>query len=87
MAPRRDARKALACEARQVVETMTTAATCGIDEYESFGHVWTAGARRRRGIAIHPLAEARVHFGYRTIEGPVTGAGAALMHSLTPRGE
>lgn len=52
--------------------------------YESVGHIWTASAWRRRGIAASLLREARSRFGYEHVEGPLTRAGAALMASLEP---
>lgn len=47
--------------------------------YESAGHVWTARAWRRQGIARRLLAEARSRFGFSDFEGPLTDDGAGLV--------
>ncbi|PRY40506.1 GNAT family N-acetyltransferase [Umezawaea tangerina] len=47
--------------------------------YESIGHIWTAMAWQRRGIARRLLAEARSRFAITTVEEPLTSAGAALL--------
>ena len=47
--------------------------------YESVGHIWTATAWRRRGIARRLLDEARSRFQFTGIEGPYTEDGAAFV--------
>ncbi len=47
--------------------------------YESVAHMWTAHAWRRRGIAKRLLQEAKTRFDFRTVEGPLTEASAALL--------
>ncbi|MCE7008108.1 hypothetical protein LWC34_35595 [Kibdelosporangium philippinense] len=47
--------------------------------YESVGHIWTATAWQRRGIARRLLAEARSRFPVTSVEGPYTEAGAAFL--------
>lgn len=49
------------------------------DAYESVGHIWTATAWRRRGIAQRLLAEARSRFPVTGVEGPYTNDGAAFL--------
>jgi ribosomal protein S18 acetylase RimI-like enzyme len=49
--------------------------------YESVGHMWTAAAWRRRGIARRLLAEARSRFQFKGIEGPYTADGAAFVEA------
>jgi ribosomal protein S18 acetylase RimI-like enzyme len=49
--------------------------------YESVGHIWTAAAWRRRGIARSLLAEAKSRFKYTRIEGPYTKDGGALVEA------
>lgn len=51
-------------------------------KYESVGHIWTASAWRRRGIARRLLHEASERFGSDRIEGPYTKSGAALVKAL-----
>ena len=52
--------------------------------YESVGHIWTASAWQRQGIARHLLDEARQRFGDGLVfEQPYTDAGAALIESVT----
>ena len=55
--------------------------------HESVGHVWTARAWRRRGIARRLLAEARERFGSDRIEGPYTEKGAALVKACPEFGK
>lgn len=50
----------------------------GDGTWESVGHVWTARAWRRCGIARRLLQEARQRFGTSRIDGPRTEDGAAL---------
>ena len=50
-------------------------------EYESVGHLWSASAWRRRGIARQLLQEARSRFGARDIEGPFTDDGDAFVRA------
>jgi ribosomal protein S18 acetylase RimI-like enzyme len=52
--------------------------------YESLGHIWTASAARRRGVATALIAYARKHFLLRTIEYPLTDDGAALFKRAWP---
>ncbi len=47
--------------------------------HESVGHIWTATAWQRRGIARRLLAEARSRFPITSVEGPYTEAGAAYL--------
>ncbi|MET9263674.1 GNAT family N-acetyltransferase [Amycolatopsis sp. NPDC004079] len=47
--------------------------------YESVGHIWTATAWQRRGIARRLLAEARSLFPITSVEEPYTAAGAAFL--------
>jgi ribosomal protein S18 acetylase RimI-like enzyme len=49
------------------------------DRHESVGHVWTAKAWRRRGIARRLLQEAAERFGADKIDGPYTQDGSALV--------
>lgn len=49
--------------------------------YESVGHIWTAAAWRRRGIARRLLADARSRFQFRIIERPYTANGAAFVEA------
>ncbi|UJW36916.1 GNAT family N-acetyltransferase (plasmid) [Saccharothrix sp. AJ9571] len=49
--------------------------------YESVGHIWTATAWQRRGIARRLLTEARAQFPISTVEEPYTRAGAAFLKS------
>lgn len=50
------------------------------DAYESVGHIWTASAWRRKGIASRLLAEAQHRFGNNlSFEKPYTDAGASLI--------
>ena len=49
--------------------------------HESVGHVWTAAAWRRRGIARRLLRQARERFGSDRVEGPCTDSGAALVRA------
>ena len=51
----------------------------GDGRHESVGHIWTARAWRRRGIAGRLLHEARARFQFTTIEGPYTAPGAAFI--------
>jgi hypothetical protein len=53
----------------------------GDGSWECVGHVWTARAWRRRGIARGLLQEARERFGSDRIDGPYTEAGAALVRA------
>jgi GNAT superfamily N-acetyltransferase len=50
--------------------------------YEAVGHVWTAAAWRRQGIARRLLEEARSRFQAVSIEGPYTKDGAALVKAV-----
>jgi ribosomal protein S18 acetylase RimI-like enzyme len=52
--------------------------------HESVGHVWTARAWRRRGIARDLLATARSRFDFRHFDGPATDSGAGLIKATTP---
>ncbi|XVV00767.1 GNAT family N-acetyltransferase [Actinosynnema sp. CA-248983] len=47
--------------------------------YESVGHIWTASAWQRRGIARSLLAEARSRFPIASVEGPYTEDGTAFL--------
>jgi GNAT superfamily N-acetyltransferase len=47
--------------------------------YESVGHIWTATAWQRRGIARRLLAEARSRFPITSVEEPYTDDGAAFL--------
>jgi ribosomal protein S18 acetylase RimI-like enzyme len=49
--------------------------------YESIGHIWTAKAWRRRGIARRLLREARSRFGATKFEGPFSEDGAAFVEA------
>ncbi|MFC6881544.1 MULTISPECIES: GNAT family N-acetyltransferase [Actinomadura] len=49
--------------------------------YESVGHIWTAEAWQRRGIARRLLAEARSRFPIKEIEQPYTADGAAFVEA------
>lgn len=49
---------------------------------DSVGHMWTAHAWRRRGIARQLLQEAKSRFGYERVEGPLTGGSAALLKAF-----
>ncbi len=49
--------------------------------YETIGHIWTARAWRRRGIARQLLHEARSRFGARRFEGPFSDDGAAFVEA------
>jgi ribosomal protein S18 acetylase RimI-like enzyme len=50
-------------------------------KYESIGHIWTAKAWRRRGIARRLLHEARSRFGATKFEGPFSEDGAAFVEA------
>ena len=50
--------------------------------YESVGHIWTAKAWQRRGIARRLLAQARSRFAISDVEGPYTEDGAAFLNAL-----
>ncbi|SFW88320.1 GNAT family N-acetyltransferase [Amycolatopsis australiensis] len=49
--------------------------------YESVGHIWTASAWQRRGIARRLLTEARSRFSITTVEEPYTEKGAAFLRA------
>jgi ribosomal protein S18 acetylase RimI-like enzyme len=49
--------------------------------YESVGHIWTATAWQRRGIARQLLTEARSRFPITTVEEPYTEKGAAFLNA------
>jgi ribosomal protein S18 acetylase RimI-like enzyme len=49
------------------------------DDYESTGHIWTATAWKRRGIARRLLTEARSRFPITDVETPYTDEGAAFL--------
>jgi ribosomal protein S18 acetylase RimI-like enzyme len=53
-------------------------------KYESLGHIWTAAAARRRGIASALIAYARQYFPLKDTEGPLTDDGAALLKTVWP---
>jgi ribosomal protein S18 acetylase RimI-like enzyme len=53
-------------------------------EYESIGHIWTAKAARRRGIASALVAHARKEYGVQKVEGPVTKDGKLLFTKAWP---
>jgi ribosomal protein S18 acetylase RimI-like enzyme len=53
-------------------------------EYESIGHLWTASAWRRRGIARALVTRARELFPITTVEGPYTADGKALLAEIAP---
>uniref|UniRef100_UPI003F497C58 GNAT family N-acetyltransferase n=1 Tax=Amycolatopsis sp. CA-096443 TaxID=3239919 RepID=UPI003F497C58 len=55
-------------------------------DYESVGHIWTATAWQRRGIARRLLAEARSLFPITTVEEPYTDAGAAFLSACPDSG-
>lgn len=50
--------------------------------YEAVGHVWTAAAWRRRGIARQLLAEARSRFAFTRVLGPYTEDGASFLRAV-----
>jgi ribosomal protein S18 acetylase RimI-like enzyme len=52
------------------------------DDYESIGHIWTATAWKRRGIARRLLAEARSRFPITDVEKPYTDEGAAFLNAF-----
>jgi GNAT superfamily N-acetyltransferase len=57
--------------------------------YESVGHVWTASAWQRRGIARRLLGEARSRFQFTAFEQPFTSDGTAFLTAsgyLSPGG-
>jgi ribosomal protein S18 acetylase RimI-like enzyme len=56
-------------------------------EYEAVGHIWTAAAWRRRGIARRLLREARSRFGARDIERPYTKDGEAFIRAFEESSE
>jgi len=47
--------------------------------YETVGHMWTARAWRRQGIARHLLHEARSRYGTSRFEGPFSADGEAFV--------
>lgn len=47
--------------------------------YESMGHMWTAKAWRRQGIACKLLMLAKSRYGFKHIEGPVTDLGVSAI--------
>jgi ribosomal protein S18 acetylase RimI-like enzyme len=49
--------------------------------YESVGHIWTATAWQRRGIARRLLAEARSRFPIASVEKPYTNDGKAFLNA------
>jgi GNAT superfamily N-acetyltransferase len=53
-------------------------------EYESIAHMWTATGWRGRGVATAMVQHARDQFPIRSVEGPVTEAGAGLLASAAP---
>jgi ribosomal protein S18 acetylase RimI-like enzyme len=56
--------------------------------YESVGHIWTASAWRRRGIARRLLEEAHRRFGSSLVfERPYTDAGASLITAFPGNGK
>lgn len=56
----------------------------GDGEYESIAHMWTATGWRGRGVATAMVQHSRDRFPIRSVEGPVTDAGAALLSSAAP---
>lgn len=52
------------------------------DDYESVGHIWTATAWKRRGIARRLLTEAKSRFPIVDIEKPYTGEGDAFLKAF-----
>ena len=50
--------------------------------YESVGHIWTATAWKRRGIARRLLAEAKSRFPIADVEKPYTDEGAAFLNAF-----
>src|SRR5262249_6020435 len=52
------------------------------NQYESLAHIWTASVARRRGVATALIAYAREHFPLRSVEGPLTNDGAALIKQV-----
>lgn len=54
--------------------------------YESVGHIWTAAAWQRRGIARRLLTEARSRFPITSVEEPYTRAGAAFLNACPDPG-
>ena len=53
------------------------------DVYESIGHIWTAAAWKRRGIARRLLSEAKSRFPITDVEKPYTDEGAAFLNTFT----
>lgn len=53
-------------------------------QHESLGHMWTAKIARRKGVATQLLARARQDFPVRTVEGPTTKEGRALLDAVWP---
>lgn len=51
----------------------------GDGTYEAVGHVWTAAAWRRRGIAQRLLSEAKARFRFSVIKEPYSDDGKALL--------
>lgn len=50
--------------------------------YESVGHIWTASAWRRRGIARRLLEEAHARFSVTRVLGPYTEDGSAFLRAV-----
>lgn len=52
--------------------------------YESLGHIWTAEAARRKGVARQLVKYAREHFPIQRVEGPLTDSGRSLIENVWP---
>jgi hypothetical protein len=54
------------------------------DGGRTLGHIWTASAARRHGVATVLIEYARKNFPLRTVEGPLTKDGNALINRVWP---
>jgi ribosomal protein S18 acetylase RimI-like enzyme len=54
------------------------------DQYESLGHIWTAAAARRKGVARALITHARQHFPLKSAEGPLTSDSRGLFEGVWP---
>jgi ribosomal protein S18 acetylase RimI-like enzyme len=52
--------------------------------HESLGHVWTAAAARRKGVARALIAHARQHFPLQHVERPLTNDSRGLFETVWP---
>ena len=53
-------------------------------EYEALGHIWTAAAARRHGVASKLIQHARKHFPLRQVNGPLTEDSSFLFKKVWP---